>query len=68
MTFKVFGYPVAQGRPRFYRRGNFVGAYDPATSKDWKNTVKWQAIEIMKAENLLPLEGPLSMTLLPAET
>lgn len=68
MTFKVFGSPVAQGRPRFFVRktkggGIFTGAFDPKTSKSWKETIKWQAIEAMKAENFSLLEGPLSMTL-----
>lgn len=39
-TFTVYGSPVAQGRPRFYRRGNFVGTYDPDKSRTWKQDVK----------------------------
>jgi Holliday junction resolvase RusA-like endonuclease len=45
IEIKVHGTPVAQGRPRFFRRGNFVGVYDPEKSKSWKETVKWQAIQ-----------------------
>jgi len=45
IDFFVYGNPVAQGRPRFARRGNFVATYDPKESKSWKETVKWQAIE-----------------------
>ncbi len=26
--FEIYGDPVPQSRPRFYRRGSFVGAYD----------------------------------------
>ena len=55
----VKGIPLAQGRPRFFRRGKMVGCYDPARSKSWKETVKWQAIE-QKAE-ILP--NALSMRL-----
>lgn len=45
IEFTVHGNPVAQGRPKFYRRGTHVGAYDPAKSKDWKSEVRRQAIE-----------------------
>lgn len=33
------GNPVAQGRPRGYRRGKHIGFYDDPKSKDWKKTV-----------------------------
>ena len=32
----VPGEPCAQGRPKFARMGNFVRAYDPRKSRDWK--------------------------------
>jgi Holliday junction resolvase RusA-like endonuclease len=32
----IEGEPVAQGRPRAFRRGNMVGFYDPKESKGWK--------------------------------
>ncbi len=43
-TFTVYGSPVPQGRPRFFRRGNFVGAYDPDKSRSWKDDVKAQVL------------------------
>lgn len=52
VNFFVHGNPIAQGRPKFFRRGSFVGCYDPATSKSWKETIKWQAIE-----NKVPMLG-----------
>lgn len=61
IQFTVIGDPVAQGRPRFARRGNFVTTYDPEKSKNFKETVKWQAIE--NGANKKLLEGPLKMTL-----
>ena len=61
IDFYIHGNPVAQGRPRFARRGNFVTTYDPPESKSFKETVKWQAIESGANERLL--EGPLEMTL-----
>ena len=61
IEFRISGEPVAQGRPRFSRRGNFVKAYDPKKSRDAKQTVKYFATEAMKDEKMVPLEGPLSM-------
>lgn len=54
----VYGEPVAQGRPRFARRGNFVTTYDPKKSRDYKDTVYSIAVE-KRPDNLL--EGPLSV-------
>ena len=41
-TFTILGDPRPQGRPRFYRRGNFVGAYDPKKSREYKQTLAAQ--------------------------
>lgn len=41
--FIVPGKPQAQGRPRFFRRGGFVGVYDPKESKDFKAKVALHA-------------------------
>lgn len=43
--FTVPGNPKAQGRPRFFRRGNFVGAYDPKDSASFKQKVAFFAKE-----------------------
>lgn len=50
LSFFVTGSSVAQGRPRFRRTGNHVHTYDPAKSKSWKESVRWQAIEYMRKE------------------
>jgi Holliday junction resolvase RusA-like endonuclease len=60
--FNIFGNPVAQGRPKFFRRGNFVGAYDPGKSKTWKEDIKVQVLSQMKAGPVI-LEGPLMLQL-----
>lgn len=41
-TVKIIvpGHPVPQGRPRFAKRGNFVTAYDPKNSKDYKRKIQ----------------------------
>ncbi|MDA8123443.1 MAG: RusA family crossover junction endodeoxyribonuclease [Deltaproteobacteria bacterium] len=44
-VFTVYGSPVAQGRPRFFRRGNFVGTYDPDKSRTWKQDVKASVLD-----------------------
>lgn len=62
---RVFGLPVAQGRPRarhFQDRGGEtrVSVYDPSTSRDWKRTVQSQCLD---AKPVAPVEGPLAMHL-----
>lgn len=59
VEFTVYGLPVAQGRPKFYRRGKQVGCYDPAKSKAWKSEVRRFALE----RGAKIQEGPLDMTL-----
>jgi Holliday junction resolvase RusA-like endonuclease len=59
-SFFIYGDPVAQGRPRFARRGNFVSTYDPKKSKEWKEDVKIQAIKCKP----MVLQGALTMKLL----
>lgn len=44
IRLEIFGEPVAQGRPRAFRRGNFIGMYDPKKSSTWKDSVRMQAI------------------------
>lgn len=57
ISFTIPGNAVAQGRPRFARRGRFVHTYDPPKSKAWKEYVRLCAI----AAKCKPLDGPLSM-------
>lgn len=59
IKFFIEGDSVAQGRPKFARRGSFVTVYDPKKSKDWKETVAWEA----KRRHYKPLEGALRMVL-----
>lgn len=49
-VFTVFGSPVAQGRPRFARVGNFVRVYDPDKSRTWKQDVKAAVLDALKGE------------------
>jgi Holliday junction resolvase RusA-like endonuclease len=56
IKFIVYGEPVAQGRPRFARRGDFVQTYDPEKSKNYKSMVRYEALKVKPDK---PLEGPL---------
>lgn len=58
IKFSVEGNPVPQGRPRFFRRGNHVGAYDPAKSRVWKKLVA----DTASAHGCKPLDGPLYLS------
>lgn len=60
MIIKILGNPVAQGRPRAFRRGSFIGMYDPKKSKDWKSTVARQAVQ----QGASMLSGALKMDLI----
>lgn len=43
-TIVVYGLAVPQGRPRAVRRGNYIGVYEDKASRNWKQDIKWQAI------------------------
>lgn len=47
IEFFISGTPVAQSRPRFARRGQFVTTYDAAPSKDYKAYIKMVAAQYM---------------------
>ena len=65
IEFYVPGKPVAQSRPRFARRGNFVQTYDATPAKDYKSWVKSCALDHMAKFNvsLIPRDIPLVMLL-----
>jgi Holliday junction resolvase RusA-like endonuclease len=63
MTFQVFftiyGEPVAKGRPKFARRGNFVHTYTPPKTKTYEEEVHYMAACAMGASK--PLEGAVEV-------
>lgn len=63
IEFTVPGEPVAQGRPRFSTRGNFVKAYDPEKSKDYKAYVKLVAMAAMSERSLKPFDGAIAVSI-----
>lgn len=56
------GTPVAKGRPRFARRGNFVSTYTPEKTANYENLVSLYASQAMNGA--MPLDGALSVTVL----
>lgn len=61
VVFTVPGQPVAKGRPRFARHGNFVATYTPEKTANYETLVKWSAKEAMGAAP--PFEGALHVQL-----
>ena len=62
---RVYGLPVAQGRPRAFKLpSGQIRVYDPSKSRDWKRTVMAQAL-VCKPERLLvgALEGEMDFYL-----
>jgi len=60
ITLEVPGECVAQGRPRFSRRGNFVHTYDPEKSRKYKSLVAISAKQVMLGREMLI--GKLAMS------
>ena len=62
IRFTLPGKPVAQGRPRFYRKGKFVVATDPKPSKVYKADIAYIAQRAREEAGIEGLfEGPLGM-------
>lgn len=59
----VLGEPVAQGRPRFAKRGSFVTAYDPTKSAKYKNTIRKELQPLITNKAFKPFDGPCSLEL-----
>ena len=60
IEFRIHGEPVAKGRPRFARRGEFVATYTPKKTRDAERNFLAQAIQF-KPDT--PLQGALEVTL-----
>jgi len=60
IKFTVVGNPIAKGRPKFCRKGNFVGTYTPKKTKDHEESVLMQALP-HKPEK--PIDGPIKLTM-----
>lgn len=62
LEFRVYGKPLAQGRPRATKVGKFVRLYDPQQSRSWKAQIAEQAQDRLKNQPILT--GALILTLL----
>jgi Holliday junction resolvase RusA-like endonuclease len=65
LTIYIPGKAVAQGRPRFARRGPGVATYDAPASRDYKSWVRSCAMQAMtkQAGEIIPREVPLHIVL-----
>ena len=64
IMFRVYGMPVAQGRPRAARLpGGQIRVFDPTKSREWKQHVRAQAALYMADGRVMFGEGPLEMAL-----
>ena len=62
IKFILPGKPVAQGRPRFYRKGSFVVATDPKPSKVYKADIAYIGQKARTEAGIEGLfDGPLGM-------
>lgn len=60
ITFVVYGEPVAKGRPRFFRRGPYVGVYTPDKTRNAETGMYFQASAAKPAK---PWEGAVRMVI-----
>ena len=49
----IEGLPVAKGRPKFARRGNFVTTYTPEKTREYENRVAIEARTAMRGMGLM---------------
>lgn len=59
IEFFAFGVPKGQPRPKATIRGKHAGVYDPGTSNDWKDSVRFAAKEAWKSR--IPFRGPVCL-------
>jgi len=58
ISFRVYGDPKGQPRPKAFARGGHAAVYDPGTAEGWKSLVAMAAKEVIPAT---PLTGPLQV-------
>lgn len=59
MKFTVLGIPVAKGRPKFAKSGNFVRSYTPQDTVNYENLVRLSYQQ--SCDDLRVLQGEVSM-------
>lgn len=53
--------PVAKGRPRFFRRGNFVGTFTPTRTREYESGIKSFALRYVRENRVKMATGPVSI-------
>lgn len=61
IKFTIPGVPVAKGRTKSFRRGNFVGHYTPEKTVNYENLVKLVSSEAMAGRS--PIDGAVKMSM-----
>lgn len=61
VSFIVPGTPVAKGRPRFARRGNYVTAYTPKKTANYESLVRIYASQAM--QGVAVIAGAVSVSI-----
>lgn len=59
IRIEIPGVPVSKKRPRFFRRGNHVGTYNPQECEESKTM--WHIAQAMTGRS--PIEGPITLEL-----
>lgn len=44
IQFTIWTIPIPKGRPRFYKRGRFMGTYTPAKTRQFEKLVRQEAL------------------------
>ena len=58
--FTIVGIPVAKGRPKFFKRGAFMGTYTPEKTRDYADSVISQALPY---KPFRPIDSPIRVEL-----
>ena len=61
IKFEILGPPRPKGRPKFFRKGNFVGTYTPAKTREAEQNILIQAMPHRPAT---PIEQPIRLTMI----
>ena len=59
IMFTIYGEPVAKGRPRFAKRGNYIQTYTPVKTKTYEDEVRLLATKAKGSGSTL--EGSVSV-------
>lgn len=59
ISFFIEGQAVPKGRPRFFRRGQFIGTYTPTATRSWEQFVQFQALQYKPGNN--PPDCPVEL-------